>query len=122
MNIRTPPEATTKSESATARVTLTITPAQKKALLVKAADEELSVSEYLRRKAFDQESDLDALVNAVHASTERAVKAVNRALANMASRECHAAKREAQVRAKAASEFESWTSEQKNAVARVLGA
>jgi hypothetical protein len=111
-----------KSERSTARVTLLMTPTEKEALLVKAAQEGLSVSEYLRRKAFGQESDLDALVCAVHASSERALKVVDQALTNMAIRERNAAKREAQVRAKAASEFESWTPGQKNAVSRVLGA
>ncbi len=122
MNIHAPAKATTKAGSATARVTLLMTPTEKEALLVKAAHAGLSVSEYLRRKAFGQESDLDALVCAVHASSERALKVVDQALANMAIRERNAAKREAQVRAKAASEFESWTPGQKNAVSRVLGA
>lgn len=121
MNIHARTEGPTKSDRATARVTLLMTPTEKEALFVKAAQEGLGVSEYLRRKAFGQESDLDALVSAVHESTERAVKVVDRALAHMAGRERNAAKHDAQVRAKAATEFESWTSEQKNAVSRMLG-
>jgi hypothetical protein len=122
MNIHTRTEAPAKSESATARVTLLMTPTEKGALLVKAAHEGLSVSEYLRRKAFGQEPDLDALVCAAHASNERALRVVDHALANIATRKRNAAKREAQVRAKAAREFESWTPGQKDAVSRVLGA
>lgn len=122
MNSHARIEGPAKSERSTARVTLLMTPTEKEALLVKAAQERLSVSEYLRRKIFDQESDLDALVCAVHASSERALKVVDNALANMAIWERNAAKREAQVRAEAASEFESWTSGQKNAVARMLSA
>jgi hypothetical protein len=122
MNIHARAKATTKAESATVRVTFLMTPTKKEALLVKAAQEGLSVSEYLRRKIFDQEPDLDALVCAVHASNERALKVVDHVLANMAIRERNVARREAQVRAKAASEFEAWTSGQKNAVGRVLGA
>jgi hypothetical protein len=122
MNIPARAKATTKAESATARVTFLMTPTEKEALLVRAAQEGLSVSGYLRRKIFDQKSDLDALVCAVHASSERALKVLDHALASMAIRERNAAKRGAQVRAKAASEFESWTSGQKDAVSRVLGA
>lgn len=121
MNIHARTEKPTKSENATARVTLLMTPTEKETLLVRAAQEGLGMSEYLRRKAFGQEPDLDAFVNALRESTGRAVKALDRALANMASRERNAAKRDAQARAKAANEFASWTSEQKNAVSRMLG-
>jgi hypothetical protein len=121
MNIHARTKAPTKFESATARITLVMTPTEKEALLVKAAQEGLGVSEYLRRKAFGPEPHLDAVVSALRESTERAVKVLDRALAKIASRKRNAAKRDAKARAKAADEFESWTSEQKNAVSRMLG-
>lgn len=116
------PQTTTSPETATARVTLLMTPTEKKALFAKANEEGFGVSEYLRRKAFDQEPNLDALVNAVRESTKKALNAVDLAIASITNRERNAAAREDEIRAKAAAEFNSWTPEQRGAVARLFDA
>lgn len=120
--MNTHPQTTTHPETATARVTLLMTPTEKKALFAKASEEGFGVSEYLRRKAFDHEPNLDALVNAVRESTKKALNAIDLAFASIDNRERNAGAREAEIRAKAAAEFDSWTPEQRSAVAHLFDA
>lgn len=121
-----PAKATTsktkKPENATARVTLLMTPTEKEDLFARAAEQGFeSVGEYLRRKAFDHDPELDALVAEVRESTARAVLAVNRSLELIESRTQETAEHDAAIRAEAAREFASWTPDQQRAVGQLLG-
>lgn len=122
--MKAPDKATTtdKPEKATARVTLLMTPTEKETLFAKAAEEGFdSVGEYLRRKAFDHDPDLDALVAEVRESAARAVQAVNRSIELVESRARSAAEHASKVRAEAAAQFAAWTPEQKRAVSELFG-
>lgn len=122
--MNTPTKATTikKSGNATARVTLLVTPAEKEALAKKANEKGFdSVGEYLRRKAFNHDRDLDVLAELVRESTARAVETVNRSLALVEGLASGAATRDEQVRTEAAKEFASWSTEQQRAVSGLFG-
>lgn len=99
--------------NATARVTILMTPKEKRELFAQAKLAGFdSVGAYLRRKALGPEdSTLDKLVELVSESTRHANAALDRVLASMKRHEKEAPKHEAIARAKAEAEIRSWSPE-----------
>lgn len=99
--------------NATARVTILMTPKEKRELFAQAKLAGFdSVGAYLRRKALGPEdSTLDRLVELVSESTRRANAAIDRVLASMKRHEKEAPRHEAIARAQAEAEIRSWSPE-----------
>lgn len=89
--------------AATERVVLLMTPEQKSDVTKRAAAEQLSLADYMRRQALGNDEFLAALVDELAASTEKARVALDRTLARLdaAERELPAIEAAARERAKA---------------------
>ena len=92
--------------AATERVVVLMTPEQKAAVADRARAEELSLSDYMRRRALGTDELLEALVTELKASTAQALEALDRTLERSREREATRAEREAVVRRRALEEFE----------------
>ena len=98
--------------NATARVTILMTPQEKKTLLAQAKRAgSPSVGAYLRRQVLGPDPMLDALIELVQKSTERASAALGQVLTAMQHDAQTAPQRAADVRAKAKAEIRAWTPE-----------
>ncbi len=97
--------------NATARVTILMTPTEKKELFAQAKRAGFdSVGAYLRRKALGPEdTELDKLVDLVTESTHRANAALDAVLVSMKRHAKESPKQEALARAKAEAEIRSWS-------------
>ncbi len=104
--------------AATARVTVLMEPEQKTRLtdLARAAD--MSVGEFMRRKALQTDDELAALLALVEQSTAAANAALDKALAAIERREAEAGGRHAEIVAATRGEF---TPRDGRALAEALG-
>ncbi|MGH8189858.1 MAG: plasmid mobilization protein [Rhodanobacteraceae bacterium] len=97
---------------ATARVTVLMEPAEKRALEARARREKVSVGELVRRAALasrrDEEDALQAAVTMLHESNASAREALDTALANMAAREKDWPRREREAVEKARALAAEW--------------
>lgn len=89
----------------TARVTILMDQAQKATLTQQAREEGLSVGEFIRNRALDQDHLLAALVRQLRDSTREAMTTIDQTLARMDAREQAIAEREVAVRQAAQAEF-----------------
>lgn len=92
--------------AATERVVVLMTPEQKAAVADRARAEELSLSDYMRRRALGDDELLEALLTQIEVSTTQALEALDRTLERSREREAWNAEREAAARRRALDEFE----------------
>ncbi len=92
--------------AATERVVVLMTPEQKAAVADRAGAEELSLSDYMRRRALGNDEPLDALLTELKVSTAQALDALDRTLERSREREAAKAEREAAARRRALDEFQ----------------
>lgn len=85
--------------AATERVVVLMEPSQKLRLTKQARAAGLSVGEYIRNRALDEDEILKALIAELKASTAKAITAIDETLARMDAREKARAEREAEIRA-----------------------
>jgi hypothetical protein len=103
--------------TATERVVVLMTPKQKAAVTKRATDEKLSVGDFMRRRALDDDEMLTALLDELRGSTAYAKEALDRTLTRLTDFEHRQAEIEKTARAKAKAEFSDIDPE---ALARLL--
>ena len=101
----------------TARVVVLMTPQQKVELTKRASEEQLSVSDFMRRQALGDDEMLTALLDEMRGATDYAKEAIERTLARLSDYEQRQADIEKKARRKADAEFGDIDPE---ALARIL--
>lgn len=91
--------------AATERVTILMEPAQKARLTKQAKASGLSLGEFIRNRALDEDALLTALVAELRGSTAAATKAIDQLVERMDAREQALDQRDAETRRKAEAEF-----------------
>jgi hypothetical protein len=94
------------AENATERVVVLMTPQQKVAATRRARAARMTLSEYMRRRALDEDEQLAGLVAQLQASTATATSALDRALERLCEVQSFQGDRNAQARLEARAEFE----------------
>lgn len=103
--------------TATERVVVLMTPKQKAAVTKRATDEKLSVGDFMRRRALEDDEMLTALLDELRGSTAYAKEALDRTLTRLTDFEQRQAEIEKAAREKAKAEFRDIDPE---ALARLL--
>lgn len=91
--------------ASTERVVVLMTPDQKAAVTRRAQAAGLSVGEYVRRRALDDDPVVVALLGELAASTAVVNAALDATMARLDAADAQSARREAEARAKAKTEF-----------------
>ncbi|MFC7521408.1 hypothetical protein ACFQS6_17665 [Xanthomonas populi] len=94
------PAPLTREANGTERITVVMTPAQKRMLQQRARNAGLTISDYIRRQALEGE-DMGPLLDQLRASTEKANKALTSAFARLSTHEVDLANAEKAARARA---------------------
>lgn len=91
--------------SATQRVVILLSEGQKAELARRAANERVSVSDYVRHRVFDDQAELAELVSQLNASTDRANNALDKLFKRLDQATAGREAAEAETRKRAESEF-----------------